>query len=310
MKKLFVAVLSALALVSAQSASATDIGVTWQGKSGMAKRILAGFQERMGEIAADVKLEVVPEQADAASLKAVVDRFQSEKQGMLVLRSSGSKYFANNPPSIPGFVGGTNHPATLGAMKNMDAPEGNVTGVTYFIPHVIMIESFMALYPDLTSALLVLEKGHPGAPLDEKGVMAACEELVIDCTVAYVDGAEGVAVAIKNVAASVSAVLLGNQAAIFDNADKYVSAAGKIPMFAFSKSAVTKGALAGFSANDHKLGRMLADSVVDVVVKGKAIKDTPVKTDPEPVFHINTTVAATIGIEVPFQMKESANLIK
>jgi putative ABC transport system substrate-binding protein len=68
--------------------------------------------------------------------------------------------------------------------------------------------------------------------------------------------------------------------------------------------------LGGFVAEDQKLGRMLAESLVDVVIKGKKIGAVPVKVDPKPMFYVNAKTAQKIGVEVPFQILQAATVVE
>ncbi len=119
----------------ASDCAAQDIGVAWVGKSGMANRVLAGFEETIKKAGSDIKIEYKKELAGLDDLKATVEAWQKDKKGMVILRSNGAKWLGKNPPQVPTFIGGCNHPVQLGAVKSLDSPEGNITGVTYFIPY-------------------------------------------------------------------------------------------------------------------------------------------------------------------------------
>ena len=93
----------------------------------------------------------------------------------------------------------------------------------------------------------------------------------------------------------VSAFIIGNQGLVIDATAKLVEKAGNTPVLAYSSKPVNDGALGGFVADDVKLGQMLAESLVDVVVNGKAIKDVPVKVDPEPKFFVNAKNRSKTG---------------
>jgi putative tryptophan/tyrosine transport system substrate-binding protein len=62
---------------------------------------------------------------------------------------------------------------------------------------------------------------------------------------------------------------------------------------------VQKGVVAGIAANDKKLGTMLAESVVDVLVKGRPTAKLPVKIDPEPIVNINQAMMQSPGLKFP-----------
>jgi putative tryptophan/tyrosine transport system substrate-binding protein len=95
-----------------------------------------------------------------------------------------------------------------------------------------------------------------------------------------------------------------------DKTEDIVSAANQTPVVAYSKNPVIKRALCGFVADDEKLGYLLAKSLVEVLVEGKAIDSVPVKVDGEPKFFLNAKTAEKLGIEVPFSILDAATIIE
>ena len=300
-----------LALPAAQ-ASAKDItlGVAWAGKSGMAKRILKGLEAGLAEYGPNIKVEVLKTLPNIEELAKVAKRFEKEKSGMVILRSNGAKWLAKNPPSIPTFIGACNNPEQLGAVKNMQAPEGMITGVTYFLPVKTQFEVFKAILPNMKSVLLLLEKGHPGSLIDQASTKVACKQFGVAYAEKLCSSKDEALAAAKSAQGKHSAIILGNEALLLDSSKDIVAAAGKTPVLAYSNKPVKNGALGGFVADDTKLGHMLAKSVAEVLLKGKAVKDVPVGVDPDPKFTINVTTAEKLGISVPFEILESATRIK
>lgn len=71
------------------------------------------------------------------------------------------------------------------------------------------------------------------------------------------------------------------------------------------------GALAGMSANDiSRLGRMLGESVIDVLIKGKAIRDVPVKTDPIPRIYVNIDTADRMGLQISYDFLNAVEIVR
>ena len=299
-----------MAVAAGQNAWAVDVGVTWQGESGMTNRVMTGFQERLAEIAPDINLDVRGPVADAAALQANVEHFDTSMDGMVVLRSNGSRFLSGHPTQIPTLIGGGNHPPSLGVIENMNAPESNITGVTYFIPHEVPMQSYLAILPGADSMFLVLQEGHPSGPIEEAGTLAACASLQLECSVQYITTADEMREAVAAHAGEVSAILLGNTQLTIDEANVAVEAAGNTPVFAFTGRPVEQGVLAGFVADDHKLGHMLADQLVEVLVDGTPISSVPVGTDEAPILYVNMTSAQRLGVEIPFQMLSTATLIE
>jgi putative ABC transport system substrate-binding protein len=276
----------------------------------MTNRVTKGFEEGMRELASDIKIEYQKELASIDDLAAIAGKWQKEKRAMVLLRSSAAKWLAKNPPSIPTFIGGCNNPAELGVVKDLQAPEGKITGVTYFLPVDTQFEIFRAIIPDLKSVVLLLEKGHPSSPIDQEGTKAVCKKLGIQYSEKFCSSKEETVQAVNQYKGKVSAIILGNQALLIDHAEAVVSAAGQMPVVSYSSKPVKAGALGGFVADDVKLGRMLAQSVVDVLKKGKAIKSVSVKVDPEPTFYVNAKTAENLGIEIPYSILETASVIQ
>lgn len=297
-------------LFGAVSAWAVDIGVAWSGKSGMTRRVVAGFDRGIKEFAPDMKIEYHKELPTMDALAEIAVKFQKEKDGMLILRSNGAKWLGKNPPSIPTFIGGCNNPVQLGTVKNMAAPEGNITGVTYYLPVSTSFETFQAILPEMKSVLLLMEGDHPSSKIDEAETREICTGLGLEYHQKTVLTGEEAAEAAKSFSGKVSAIIIGNQGLVIDNASNIVAAAGKTPVFSYSSKPVKDGALGGFVADDGVLGYMLARSVADVLVKGKSIKDTPVKVDPNPKFYVNAKSAEALGIEIPYEILDAAEVIE
>jgi putative tryptophan/tyrosine transport system substrate-binding protein len=291
-------------------ADTVDIGLAWAGKSGMAKRVSKGFEEAISEYSKKIKIEYQKELGSVDDLAVVAKKWQTEKKAMVLLRSNAAKWLGKNQPSIPTFIGGCNNPAQLGALKNLEAPEGMITGVTYFLPVETQFEIFTAILPNMKSILLLLEKGHPSSVIDQEGTKAVCKKLGIQYSDKLCASKEDIIQAVSEAKDKVSAIIIGNQAVLMDNTKNIVNAAGNMPVVSYSSKPVKDGALGGFVADDVKLGQMLAKSVVDVMLNKKSVKNTPVKVDPEPNFFINIKTAEKLGIEIPYTILETATVIE
>jgi len=291
-------------------AAPKTIGLMWVGKSGMADAVTRGFLTRLEQIAPEVKVDVKMNLADMQEGERVFQAFEKQKDGIVFLRSTGARFMGKHPPSVPSFFGGCNNPVALGALKNMETPEGNVTGVTYYLPHSQILDVFQSLFPEAKSLVLLLEKGHPSTAVDRKGTRAACEKRGIKYQEAVCATKQELVLAVKKMRNEADLMIIGNQALIIDNAKMVVTVAKDTPVTSYAKNAVKLAALAGLVPDDFKLGEMLADSVFDVVVKGKKIKNVPVKTDPSPGLLINHKTMAKLKIEFPQKIMETATIIK
>ncbi len=99
---------------------------------------------------------------------------------------------------------------------------------------------------------------------------------------------------------------------MMDNTVSLVAVANssKTPLFSFAEGRAKLGAVAELAADDEKLGAMLAESVVDVVVNKKPISKVPVKMDPDPKIIVNQSIMQLMGLKFPDAILQKAELIK
>jgi len=310
-KTLFNSNLMAFTLMFASTLHAQEVGVAWAGQSGMASTVLEGVQERLAEIAPEITLDIHDALGSVDELDSVVKQFASSgKEAQIVLRSNGSVYLGENPPTIPTFIGGGNHPVELGAIQSMNTPGVMVTGVTYNIEITPVLESFMTLHPYMDSVLLLSQTNYSSSAIDWKGTKQACDELGLTCAQAFVSDRDDIIEVMQKNTGNYSAIILGNQAAVFENAATVIEYAPETPLFSYAEKGVKNGAAGGVIADDRKLGRMLADSLVDVVIGGKDVSKYPIKRDQTPKLMINMDAVDRYGLAVPASLLSIAELLE
>ncbi len=302
-------VFGSFGLVKAQEKS---VGLMWVGSSGMAKRVMAGFLARQKEQAPDLKVEIKPDIETMAEAQNLFRAFESTKDGIIFLRSTGAEFLGTIEPKVPAFVGGCNNPLYLGAVDSLASPQGNVTGVTYFIPYQNRFQVIKALFPDVKSLALLVQQGHPSTSIDQQGTKTQCNLSNIQYYEAVVSSADELIQKAEELAPKVDLFIIGNQALIIDNTVSLlaVSNTTKTPIFAYADKAVKSGAVAGLAADDEKLGAMLADSVIEVVINDIPVSNVPVKMDDDPKLLINEPMMKSMGLNFPTELVQKAQMIK
>jgi putative ABC transport system substrate-binding protein len=301
---------SLMVLTGTVCAEDKKIGVAYFGKSNMTTTVVESFKEEMAKLApTGIEFEYQLELADVQALGDVVKRFEKEKDAMVILRSNGVEYLRDNPPSIPSFIGGCNHPTELGAVKNLERPEGNITGVSYFVPRNLQFDVFLKLVPDMKSIFLLQEKGHASAPIDIADTEKLAKKLGLKFDYKVCATKEEALEAIAANKKNFQVFIIGSAAMIMDNTNLFVASHPDVIFLSYSTPPVKIGALGGGAADDKKLGKFLAETVVDVMIGGKKISEVPVKFDSEPKFLINAKTAKQFGIEIPYEVLQFATIV-
>lgn len=298
-------------LLAGSPTMAQDVGVAWYGKSGMAQRVLDGLQQRLSETAPRISLDIRPALASLEELDTTLTEFNNDaKAAQVVLRSNGAVRLKAFGPKIPSFIGATNNPVELGVVDSMNKPGGNITGVTYHLPVLNTIESFMVLHPYMETVLLINESGHPSSEIDWRDTQAACNEIGLICSQALAaDRSELIQIVEKN-KGKYSAMIMGNQVKIYANTDAIIAADPETPLFSYSEKGVLNGAAGGVTADDHLLGQLLADALVAVVVNGSSTNDLPIARDANPRLVINMQAINRYGLAPPVSILSIADLIE
>jgi len=84
----------------------------------------------------------------------------------------------------------------------------------------------------------------------------------------------------------------------------------KKPIFSYASNRAEKGATAELAANDSKLGSMLAESAIAVVMKGMPISKIPVKMDPEPETIVNGSMLTALNLSIRDAVLKKAKVLK
>lgn len=270
----------------------------------MADSVLKGFTQRMAEIAPGMAINVYPELRNMKDTEDTFRQAEGSSKGIVFLRSSGAEFLAKAAPKVPCFIGACNNPEQIGVIKNLGEPEGKVTGVTYFIPYQKRFDLLTKLFPKVRSVALLVEAGHPSSPIEQEGTRAECARRGIAYHEVVASNLGQLTKGAQELVGKVDLFIITNTRLVMDNVTSilFITNPAKIPVFSYAQHAVKRGAAAGMAADDTKLGQMLADSVVDVVVRGLPISRVPVKMDASPLVLVNESVMQSLGLALPATM--------
>ncbi len=294
------------------NAESKTVAVMWEGKAEMANRVAMGFLARVRTVAPDIEVKQYRQLKNIQEAQRVFEECESKMDGIVFLRSSGAQFLATVDPKVHCFVGGCNNPAELGVIKNLQAPEGKVTGVTYWIPYEKRFEIIKSLFPNIRSVGLLVEKGHPGGLIEAQGTRDQCNRAGIAYSDVVASDLSTLLDGVKKLAGRVDLIIFPANRLISDNIANLLPVlnAAKTPTFSYADAPVKSGAVAGVAADDVKLGEILAESVVDVLIRRKPISQVPVKMDPDPKISINEAMMRGLGLKFPEQILKKAEIVR
>lgn len=293
-------------------AAEKKVVVMWQGKAGMPKRVIMGFLPAVKKLAPELQVTTKINIATMPEAEAIFRTFESSMNGIVFLRSNGAEFLAKANPKIPCFIGACNNPVDLGAVRDFEHPEGNITGVTYFIPYEKRFQILKAIFPNVKSVCLLVQANHPAGAVDRAGTMAQCTKLGMTYNEVVATNSKELLENTKKIIDKVDVVIISSTAVAIDNAVSIVGLCNvhKVASFSYAADRARLGVALEVSADDEKLGGMLAQSVADVVVKGKPVSSVPVKMDTDPRVLLNEGAFNTIGAQIPKQLPFKVQILK
>jgi len=293
-------------------AAQKEIAVIWEGKSRMTTNVVMELLPVLRQQAPDLKVTLYRELKDIQAAEKVFRECELRVDGIVLLRSSGAQFLATTDPKVPCFVGGCNNPVELGTIKNLHAPEGKITGVTYFIPYEKRFEIIKSLFPNTRRIGLLLEKGHPSTPIEQHGTREQCDRLGIAYNDVVASNLQELLDGTRRLSGSVDLFIISSTRLVMDHMANLLSILNpaKVPTFSFAEEPVKAGAVAGVAADDTKLGGLLAESIVDVIVKGKPVSQVLVKTDSDPQIILNETMMNSLGLKFPDALLKKAERVR
>jgi putative tryptophan/tyrosine transport system substrate-binding protein len=314
MKK-FVLLLVVLGVVLAGAGAADaakSVAIIWEGKSEMTNRTAMGFLAKVRTLAPELEVKQYRQLKGMQEAEEAFRESEKTMDGIVFLRSSGAQFLATINPKVPCFEGGCNNPAELGVIKNLYAPEGKITGVTYFIPYEKRFEIVRSLFPSVRGVAILVEQGHPSGLIEAQGTRDQCQRLGINYEEVLAANLNALLEGTKRVAPKVDLIIISNTRLAMDSVTNLLSILNptKTPMFSFAEAPVRSAAVAGIAADDVKLGGLLAESVVDLLIKGKPISQIPVKIDPDPKISINESMMKGLGLNFPEAILKKAEVIR
>lgn len=276
-------------------------------------------EEMLAELAAsgykdgeNITIDYQSAQGDASNLKTISQKFVTSGYDLIIaIATPSAQAVVGETTEIPIIFSACTDPVGSGLVASMEKPGGNVTGTS----DAVSAEKIMGLALEITpgiktiGALYNAGETNSVAVINDLKAFAADNGLtVVDATVtntsevqqavtSLVDKVDAVFTPIDNTVAS--AMVLVAQVAI----------QAELPVYVGADSMVADGGLATYGVNYKVLGQRTARLVAEVL-EGADPGELAVVTIEDVEIYLNEETAERIGVEVPQEILEQANLLK
>ncbi|MCR5254644.1 MAG: ABC transporter substrate-binding protein [Acetatifactor sp.] len=208
---------------------------------------------------------------------------------------------ATEENKIPVVFAAVSDPLATGLVDSLEVPSGNLTGTSDFLDTTAVMNLIFANDPEADNIALLYDMGQDAsttaiasakAYLDEKNVSykeytgTTVDEVMLAADQMVADGVDAVFTPSDN-------TIMTAELSIFET----LSEAG-IPHYAGADSFALNGAFVGYGVDYANLGVETANMIAEILIDGKNVSETPVKTFDNGTATVNTEVTESLGLDL------------
>ncbi|AGF79371.1 ABC-type uncharacterized transport system, periplasmic component [Desulfocapsa sulfexigens DSM 10523] len=251
-------------------------------------------------------------QGNPAIAVQIAKQFVGEKPDVLVgIATPTAQALVASTRTIPIVFTAVTDPVGAKLVKNIERPEGNVTGLSDLAPVSQHVDLMQELVSDLKVIGVVYNPGEANAVSAIELLKSAASKKNLQVIEATALKSSDVQAAARIIASKVQVIYAPVDNTIASAIDALVGVCNqaKIPVVGGSTSFVESGAVASLGFDYYQVGLQTAD-YVEAILNGKAISEIPVSFAKGSDLFLNLKAAESLGIIIPASMLERATNLK
>ena len=257
----------------------------------------------------NVELTVLNAEADQSKIQTMSKKLVDDGNDVVIgIATPAAQGLSSATSDIPVIMGAISDPVGAKLVKNLDKPEGNVTGLSNHVPHAQTVELIQTITPDAKTIGVLYASSEDNSVSQVKEFTQYAEDGLT--VVEY-------AVPSTNEITTTMSVMTGKVDAIFVPQDNTIASAfptvvtaanaAKIPVYSSVDTMVKQGSIASVAQSQYDLGLETAKIAVKILA-GKKVSEVPVKVVDTGVPTVNLKAAKELGITIPDSLLEEADI--
>jgi putative ABC transport system substrate-binding protein len=271
-----------------------------------------GFKEAMAEKGfvegKNVEYDLQNAQGDMATASSIATKFADAGLDLVyTVATPTSQAMVKASTTIPIVFSAVTDPVGAGLVKDGNAPEANVTGVSDMLPIQPHLDLVKAIVPEIKKLGVIYNAGETNSVVLVKAEKEAAKAMGIEIVEATASNSSEVQAAAKSLVGRVDAVSVLTDNTVVSALESVIKVCreAKIPLISGDTDSVKRGSVAAY-AFDYKTLGLQAGAVAADILNGKAIKDIPVQYAQDLQLSVNEAAAKAMGVTIPTQLMEKA----
>ncbi|MGT2754179.1 tryptophan ABC transporter substrate-binding protein [Streptococcus ovis] len=276
-------------------------------------QIEKGIEDGLAEAGYDgetVELTVLNAEGDQSKIQTMSKKLVNDGNDIVIgIATPAAQGLASATTDIPVVMGAISDPIGAKLVKDMDHPEGNVTGLSNKVPLKQTVDLITEITPNAKTIGVLYASNEDNSVSQVKEFTEYAEESGLTVVEYAVPSTNEIKTTMNVMAGKVDAIFVPQDntiASAFTTVINEASAA-KIPVYSSVDTMVKEGSIASVAQSQYGLGTETAKVAVKLLA-GKKVADVPVTVVDTGVPTVNLKVAKELGITIPTSVLEEADI--
>ncbi len=258
----------------------------------------------------NVELTVLNAEADQSKIQTMSKKLVDDGNDVVIgIATPAAQGLSSATSDIPVIMGAISDPVGAKLVKNLDKPEGNVTGLSNHVPHSQTVELIQTITPDAKTIGVLYASSEDNSVSQVKEFTQYAEEAGLTVVEYAVPSTNEITTTMSVMTGKVDAIFVPQDNTIASAFPTVVTAANaaKIPVYSSVDTMVKQGSIASVAQSQYDLGLETAKIAVKILA-GKKVSEVPVKVVDTGVPTVNLKAAKELGITIPDSLLEEADI--
>lgn len=258
----------------------------------------------------NVKLTVLNAEADQSKIQTMSKKMVTDKNDILIgIATPAAQGLASATSDLPVVMGAISDPIGAKLVKNLEQPEGNVTGVSNHIPLAQTVDLIKTITPTAKTIGVLYASSEDNSVSQVKEFTDFAEKAGLTVVEYAVPSTNEITTTMSVMTGKVDAVFVPQDNTIASAFPTVVSAANtaKLPVYSSVDTMVKQGSIASVAQSQYGLGLETAKVALKILA-GKKVSEVPVNIVDTGKPTLNLKAAKELGITIPDSLLEEADV--
>ncbi|KUG28888.1 abc transporter substrate-binding protein [hydrocarbon metagenome] len=271
-----------------------------------------GFVEGLKNNGVEAKVNVHIAQGNPAVNVQIANQMLGEKPDLVMaIATPSAQAAAQKIKDIPVLFSAVSDPLGAGLVDSLDAPGGNVTGMTDMSPVDRQLALMREIKPDLQTLGVIYNAGEANSVSQLELLKAEAKKLGMVTVEATVTNSGGVYQAAKSLVGRCDAVYIpldNTVVSALESAIK-VCTENRLPLFSSDNDSVPRGTIAAVAVDYGRMGEQTAAMAKRILEGGEKPAAMPVEQLQDLEVVVNAKAAADMGVTLPESVLKKAGKV-